>query len=341
MATIVKKKGKWFVQIRRSFHKPIYKTFSAKSDAHKWARETERSIELGQYVDVSEANKTTLRQLLERYGREVSVKKRSDTEKYQIKNLLTFDFVDKTLAQISKSDIAEFRDKRLVQVSGSSVNKQLSILSDCINKAITEWKCYVKENPVGRELRCKEPPPRTRRLEGDEYERLMIACKKSQPFWCPIIDFAIQVGMRRGELLKAEWSMVDMKKKIIALPASITKTLKGRNVPLQPKALEILRTLPRSLSGKIFPIGVKNFESSWRSICNKAKIEKHLRFHDLKRECVSLLLEKGLSISEVQNFVGNSLASLSIYTAHDSSAIAEKVKWLDDYQKNNPKQFMN
>ena len=52
-------------------------------------------------------------------------------------------------------------------------------------------------------------------LEGDEYERLMIACKKSQPFWCPIIDFAIQVGMRRGELLKAEWSMVDMKKKII------------------------------------------------------------------------------------------------------------------------------
>ena len=88
MATIVKKKGKWFVQIRRSFHKPIYKTFAAKSDAHKWSRETERSIELGQYVDLSEANKTTLRQLLERYGREVSVKKRSDTEKYQIKLIL-------------------------------------------------------------------------------------------------------------------------------------------------------------------------------------------------------------------------------------------------------------
>ena len=165
MATITKKKGKWFVQIRRSFHKPIYKTFSAKADAFRWSRETERSIELGQYVDTTEANITTLRQLLERYAREVSVKKRSDTEQYQIKNLLTFDFVDKTLAQISKSDIAEFRDKRLLQVSGSSVNKQLSILSDCINKAITEWKCYVRENPVGRELRCKEPPPRTRRLK--------------------------------------------------------------------------------------------------------------------------------------------------------------------------------
>ena len=88
----------------------------------------------------------------------MSIKKRSDTEQYQIKNLLTFDFVDKTLAQISKSDIAEFRDKRLLQVSGSSVNKQLSILSDCINKAITEWKCYVKENPVKNNLRLNENP---------------------------------------------------------------------------------------------------------------------------------------------------------------------------------------
>ena len=73
MATIVKKQGKWYVQIRRSFHKPIYKMFTAKLDAHKWSRETERSIELGQYVDTTEANKTTLRQLFERYGREVSV----------------------------------------------------------------------------------------------------------------------------------------------------------------------------------------------------------------------------------------------------------------------------
>ena len=65
--------------------------FSAKQDAHKWSREVERSIELGQDVDTTEANKTTLRQLLERYEREVSVNKRSDTEQYQIKNLLTFE----------------------------------------------------------------------------------------------------------------------------------------------------------------------------------------------------------------------------------------------------------
>ena len=88
MATISKKKGNWHVQIRRSFHKPIYKMFTAKTDAFRWSREVERSIELGQYVDTTEANKTTLRQLLERYEREVSVNKRSDTEQYQIEFIL-------------------------------------------------------------------------------------------------------------------------------------------------------------------------------------------------------------------------------------------------------------
>ena len=32
MATITKKNDKWYVQIKRSFHKPIYKTFSVKDE---------------------------------------------------------------------------------------------------------------------------------------------------------------------------------------------------------------------------------------------------------------------------------------------------------------------
>ena len=63
------------MQIRRSFHKPTYKSFIAKSDAQRWSRETERLIEVGGFLDITEANKTTLRKLLERYEREVSAKK--------------------------------------------------------------------------------------------------------------------------------------------------------------------------------------------------------------------------------------------------------------------------
>ena len=233
-------------------------------------------------------------------------------------------FVDKVLSHISSSDIAEFRDKRLNVVSGSSVNRELSIVSDCIKRAINEWGCYIRENPVKPSLRCEENPSRTRRLEIGEYEKLMTACKKSRAFWCPIIDFAIHSAMRRGELLRLTWQMVHLDKKYITLPPEITKTNKVRNVPLQPHAIEILRKLPRSLDGRVFPIGIKNFERTWTKICRRANI-KGLRWHDLKREAVSRLFEKGLSISEVQLFCGNSLATLNVYTEHNSTTLAEKL----------------
>ena len=324
MATITKKKDKWYVQIRRSFHKPIYKSFIAKADALRWSRETERLIEVGEFLDTTEANKTTLRQLLDRYEREVSSKKRTKQDKYLIRNICRQPIVHKVLSHVSSSDIAEFRDKRLEAVSASSVNRELSIISDCINKAITEWKCFIKENPVKNNLRLKENPSRTRRLEGNEYNLLMQSCKKNRAFWCPIIDFAIHTCMRRGELLALKWDWVHFDKKFISLPAEITKTNRTRNVPLQPHAIEILQKMPRSLSGKIFPIGIKNFERSWNAICKRSNIVG-LRFHDLKREAISRLFEKGLSISEVRTFAGNSLTSLAIYTEHDSTTLAEKL----------------
>ena len=324
MATISKKFGKWYVQIRRSFHKPIYKSFIAKQDTHKWARETERLIEVGQFVDTTEANKTTLKTLLERYEREVVPKKRTTGDKYLISNIMKHSFVDKVLSHITSSDIAEFRDKRLNVVSGSSVNRELSIVSDCIKRAINEWGCYIRENPVKPSLRCEENPSRTRRLDIGEYEKLMTACKKSRAFWCPIIDFAIHSAMRRGELLRLTWQMVHLDKKYITLPPEITKTNKVRNVPLQPHAIEILRKLPRSLDGRVFPIGIKNFERTWTKICRRANI-KGLRWHDLKREAISRLFERGLSISEVQLFCGNSLATLNVYTEHNSTTLAEKL----------------
>jgi integrase len=152
----------------------------------------------------------------------------------------------------------------------------------------------------------------------------MNSCKKNRAFWCPIIDFAIHSAMRRGELLRITWDMVHLDKKYITLPPELTKTNKPRNVPLQPHAINILKSIPRSLNGRVFPIGIKNFERSWTAICKRAGIVG-LRWHDLKREAVSRLFEKGLSVSEVQLFCGNSLASLEVYTEHDSTTLAEKL----------------
>lgn len=50
--------------------------------------------------------------------------------------------------------------------------------------------------------------------------------------------------------------MVDLDKKNITFPEKITKTKRVRNVTLQSSALETLRKLPKSLNGRVFPIGI-------------------------------------------------------------------------------------
>ena len=75
------------------------------------------------------------------------------------------------------------------------------------------------------------------------------------------------------------------------------------------------------LFGKL--IGIKNFERSWTAICGRSAV-KGLRFHDLKREVIYRLFERGLSVSEVQLFCGNLLSSLTVYTQHNSTTLADK-----------------
>ena len=64
----------------------------------------------------------------------------------------------------------------------------------------------------------------------------------------------------------------------------------------------------------------------WRALCRRAGVEG-LRWHDLRRESISLLFERGLSISEVQSVSGHlTLQMLSTYTSHEAEQLAIKLK---------------
>jgi hypothetical protein len=76
MATIRPRGAKWQALVSRKGHRPCTKTFSLYKDAEKWARLQERLIDAGEWVDRSEAEQTTLSQLLDRYKVEVTATKR-------------------------------------------------------------------------------------------------------------------------------------------------------------------------------------------------------------------------------------------------------------------------
>ena len=72
----IKKRVKWSLLNRRSFHKPIHKSFTSNQDSQSCSRDNEHLIQIGQSIDTYEVIKTSLKQLLERYKREVTAKKK-------------------------------------------------------------------------------------------------------------------------------------------------------------------------------------------------------------------------------------------------------------------------
>ena len=60
-----------------------------------------------------------------------------------------------------------------------------------------------------------------------------------------MILFAIETGMRRGEILSLTWENVHLEKRYVQLPD--TKNGESRDVPLSPLAMELLRELLRNI----------------------------------------------------------------------------------------------
>lgn len=309
MATIRKLRGRWQAQVRRRGMAPRAKSFDQKADAEKWARSLESELDrCGMLPDTRAAEATTLRAILERYMVEVSPRKRSaHTEISRIKALLRRPICHRTLALLSSSDLASYRDERLKTVSSATVIRELNTISHAIDTAMRDWDVYLHRNPCKLVRRPSPPRGRNRRLNGDEEQRLLDAADTGRNLQMKdLIVLAIETGMRRGELLSLDWRHVDLTARIVHLP--ITKNGEPRDVPLSSRATDTLQRLwetqGRPSSGRPLPTTESAVVQAWGHLCGRAEISG-LHFHDLRHEAVSRLFEKGLNVVEVSTISGH------------------------------------
>jgi integrase len=89
------------------------------------------------------------------------------------------------------------------------------------------------------------------------YERIaevMTALKKNTSISSKALQFLILTAVRSGSVRQAEWSEIDLNKKLWIIPPEHTKTRHEHRVPLQPEAIELLKGLPKMVGvKKIFP----------------------------------------------------------------------------------------
>lgn len=326
MATITKRVTGYQAQIRRKGFPAVSKMFDSRRDAEAWARLYESEMDRGLYLDRTPAERTTLGELLERYRKEITpLKKSAKTEDERIDRFLRKEkLCQYKMTALTSKVIAEWRDKRLKEISGSSVCRELAIISHVINTARKEWDIHI-DNPIELITRPKLNRGRERRLSAAEETRLLAELdqRTRNPWIKPIVIFAIETGMRRGEILSLTWANVDLQKRVARLLD--TKNGEGRSVPLTKRATALLEALPRSIDGKVFPTSFEALKQAFERAVERACIP-NFRFHDLRHEGVSRLFEKGLNVMEVASISGHkTLQMLKRYTHLSCEQLLTKI----------------
>ena len=319
MASFIPRKGPggrrvWQAHIRRRGYRPQVRTFDAKAEAEAWAATIESEIARGVFVSRAEAESTTLREALERYECEVVSGKKSKGQTSIIKWWAASALGGRSMASIRGKDIADTIKIKAAE-SGSSPKTiliYLATLRHMFNIAAREWGMESVRNPVDLVRKPRLPQGRDRRLVGDEHGRLMTAAQAYGGEIGPIITWAIETAMRRGEIAAMRWEHLDRKAKVLLIPE--TKNGTPRRVPLSTAALGVLDGLPRRLDGRVWGMRPDSISQAFERVCGAAGIEG-LTFHDLRHEATSRLFEKGLNLMQVAAITGHKpLQMLKRYT---------------------------
>ncbi|WP_225444545.1 site-specific integrase [Pseudomarimonas arenosa] len=279
---------------------------------------------------------------LDRYLREVTPTKKLATqraEKLKSKPLRKF-FGGYALAAIGVDLVASYRDKRLSTASQrknkstgkatplrpATVRLELALLGHVFTTAIKEWRIGLVQNPVHNIRKPSAGEGRDRRLHGDEETRVLAAVDAySNPMLSWIVRIALETGMRSSEITGLRLRQVDINRRIVRL--ADTKNDSARTVPMTLAAQALFE---QALANPLRPKDCDlvffgepgrderrrpyNFNKAWNDIKHSIGIAD-LRFHDLRHEAVSRLVEAGLSDQEVAAISGHkSMQMLKRYT---------------------------
>lgn len=319
----IEKRGKTYrvkVFLGRTDGKALFetKTFPRKSEAAAW--KLEREARLDGRVQV----KKTFGDALAKYALEVSPShKGCRWEQVRLRNIAKHPISSKPIPKVANIDIIEWRDSRLKSVSDSTVLREMKLLNSVLEHARKEWR-WIRDNPIKDVTKPRQPKGRKRRVSPDEIDRLITASGYTGAhdsmlhITVAAFLFAIETGMRSGEILGLEWSDVDERKVTLRQ----TKNGDSREVPLSPKARLLLAAL--RCFDKPFPVRTGTRDTLFRKLVVKAGIP-NLHFHDSRSQAIYNLSKK-LDVLELARVIGHQdINSLRHYYNTTADELADRL----------------
>ncbi len=260
----------------------------------------------GKWFPHLEGEDKTFNELMDRYMEEYSAVSKAHSSYLRdrgIEKHLKGFFGDTLLVEISAKMISEYKLKRRDDgVSPRTINYELGLMSHAFNLAMKEWE-WVTDNPVARVRKERVNNKLERWLTLDEERKLLIA----SPLWLrEIITFAIQTGLRQGEILRLKWSQIDFKRKTLLITEQ-----KNRSVDTLPLSATAFDVLEKKAPSDPEPDALVFFNHLGKEIGSSVLIRAfhlaegkagipRLRFHDLRHTFATRLIQNGVDLFTVQ-----------------------------------------
>lgn len=263
--------------------------------------------------------------------------KRSFRRDEEIVEKLVAFFASKSLDDISRVEVERYKVQSVRTVQKATVNREVAILRRMFNYA-GELGRFDKRNPAGgKGVMYREDERPIEPLTDAQQDALLAACA---PHIRAIVEFGLNTGLRRGEILALEWSSVDLVRGHLTVQRS--KSGRVRHVPLNGPVRELLRGLEGPRQGPVFryrgePIR-NNFNRSFRRACRDAGLERIVvneygrrenwpRFHDLRHTFATDLSNGGVGIRDVQELLGH--ASVTTTQRYEHPTTESKRRAVD------------
>jgi integrase len=336
-------------QVRVTGHPHESRTFNSKTDAQRWARQTETDIQSGTHIRQSKATTKTVADLLTEYEKRVLRDKTTRGDKgaaafaYWREHLGPY-----ALARVTPKLVEEHRDRlarektlRNKPRAPATVLRYMMVLSHAYSTAI-RWE-WCERNPVEIAVKPQIDNKRVRYLRDDERQRLLDACRNSEnKDLYLVVVIAICTGMRRGEIMNMRWAALEFHDDLgfakLQLNAKDTKNKTDRNVLIGSHAFDLLTQRREGLkaadvadspTGLIFPsyFNPKNpvdLRAPWEAALKAAGVSD-FRFHDLRHTTASYLAMNGATTLEIKEALGHKSTAMAERYSHVSQSHMDNV----------------
>ena len=273
----------------------------------------------GKVPEIKKIKNYTFRQLSEEYVDLMASQKDWVNKTRKVKQLVDY-FGDLPLRHFNSMLVEKFKKKRLEEVRNkpATVNRFLATLKHMFTMA-EEWEMVEEEflKKVRKVKLLKENNMRLRYLLEEEAEELIQNCESHLQ---PIVQVALNTGMRKQEILTLKWDEnIDLKNGFILL--TDTKNDERRELPMNNAVRGVLEKQVRRIDVPwVFynpKTGVKwgDMKRSFYSALRRAGI-RNFRFHDLRHTFASHLVMAGVDITTVKELLGHKTLSMTLRYAH-------------------------